>query len=125
MGCWDDQYIPYVLLDGDCVVANVSVSLMNFDLLGENRKYIQIGTVMTHTNYRNQGLSRFLLECVLQDWYDNGDAMYLFANDSVKEFYPKFGFVPAQEYQFNRKASTKNQNICKQNKLMFPILSRA
>ncbi|WP_342414672.1 GNAT family N-acetyltransferase [Paenibacillus sp. FSL R10-2782] len=111
LGFWDEKYIPYVLLDGDCVVANVSVSLMDFSLSGEQKKFIQIGTVMTDPNYRNQGLSRFLIERVLQDWHGNCDAMYLFANDDVKEFYPKFGFAAAQEYQCIRKAPIKSMDV--------------
>ncbi|AIW40444.1 GNAT family N-acetyltransferase [Paenibacillus polymyxa] len=111
LGFWNDKYIPYVLLDGEVVVANVSISLMDFCLSGEIRKYIQIGTVMTDTNYRNQGLSRFLIERVLEDWQGNCDAMYLFANDSVKNFYPKFGFVSVQEYQLNRKVTANNVDI--------------
>ncbi|MGQ3477436.1 GNAT family N-acetyltransferase [Paenibacillus sp. TY11] len=111
LGFWNEKYIPYVLLNGEAVVANVSVSLMDFYLSGEMRKYIQIGTVMTDANYRNQGLSRFLIERVLEDWHSNCDAMYLFAKDSVKDFYPKFGFVSAQEYQLNRDVTTNKLDI--------------
>ncbi|MEE4566991.1 GNAT family N-acetyltransferase [Paenibacillus polymyxa] len=111
LGDWEDRYIPYVLLDEDCVVANVSVSLMDFDVSGEKKKYIQIGTVMTDANYRNQGLSRFLVEQALKDWHGNCDGIYLFGNDSVKDFYPKFGFASATEYQYSRKAPTSNLNI--------------
>lgn len=111
LGDWEDRYIPYVLLDEDCVVANVSVSLMDFDVSGEKKKYIQIGTVMTDANYRNQGLSRFLVEQALKDWHGNCDGIYLFGNDSVKDFYPKFSFASATEYQYSRKAPTSNLNI--------------
>ncbi len=31
--------------------------------------------------------------------YGGCDGMYLYANDSALDFYPKFGFVRAQEYQ--------------------------
>ncbi|MGG4219859.1 GNAT family N-acetyltransferase [Paenibacillus jamilae] len=111
LGEWENKYIPYILLDGDCVVANVSVSLMDFDVLGEKRKYIQIGTVMTEANYGNQGLSRFLVEQVLKDWHGNCDGIYLFGNDSVKDFYPKFGFASVPEYQCSRWAPAISLDI--------------
>ena len=61
-GYWGKAYIPYSLLDGDKLVANVSVSIMKINILEEEKNYIQIGTVMTDERYRNQGLARFLTE---------------------------------------------------------------
>lgn len=92
-------YLPYVLLDGDCVVANISVNHMHMKLRGEKRFYIQLGTVMTRQEYRNLGLSRWLMERILEEWKDQCDGMYLFANDKVLEFYPRFGFIKKEEYQ--------------------------
>ncbi len=56
-------------------------------------------------------MSRFLVEQALKDWHGNCDGIYLFGNDSVKDFYPRFGFASASEYQCSRKAPTSNLNI--------------
>jgi GNAT superfamily N-acetyltransferase len=101
-GYWGDYYIPYSLLDGDSIVSNISVNVINFLVKGEERTYIQIGTVLTVQENRNQGLSRFLLEKVLAEWRGKCDLIYLFANDSVLDFYPKFGFNRVEEYQYSK-----------------------
>lgn len=98
-GYWTDRYRPYVLLDGEKVVANASVNIMDTRWEGVPKRYIQLGTVMTDSAYRRLGLSRFLIYRILEDWLDHCDAIYLYANDAVLDFYPKFGFVKAEEYQ--------------------------
>lgn len=98
-GFWQGEYIPHVLLNGGCVVSNVSVNLIHTCWQGQKKLYIQLGTVMTSAEYRNRGLSRFLVEQIIAEWKEKCDAIYLFANDSVLDFYPKFGFVKADEYQ--------------------------
>jgi GNAT superfamily N-acetyltransferase len=98
-GYWTEKYQPYTLLDDDVVVSNVSVNIIDTVHRNKPKIYIQLGTVMTSPEYRNMGLSKFLMQRVLEDWLDHCDAMYLYANDSVLDFYPKFGFVKANEYQ--------------------------
>lgn len=114
-GYWGDKYIPYSLLDGDKVVSNVSVNIIDFLILGEQKKFVQIGTVMTDEDYRGQGLNRALMELVLREWEDNCDLIYLFANDSVLDFYPKFGFDVCNEYQYsiNKIKGNKSEKIRK------------
>lgn len=102
-GYWTDTYIPYSIADGEKIVANVSVNKMDFVMDGHKKFFIQIGTVMTDKEYRGQGLSRYLIEKIIEDWADKADGMYLFANDSVLEFYPKFGFSKSKEYQYKYK----------------------
>ena len=98
-GCWTDRYIPYLLLDGDEAAANVSVNRMETVWDGKRKQCIQLGTVMTAPAYRGRGLARMLMEEVLRDWLDRCDALYLFANDTVLDFYPKFGFQRQAETQ--------------------------
>ena len=100
-GYWTDRYKPYVLLDGGTVVASIAVNRMQTMWRGKGRSYIQLGTVMTDPQYRKQGLSRCLMEQVLRDYCRSCDAVYLFANDSALDFYPRFGFERAVEYQFS------------------------
>ena len=109
-GYWGKEYIPYSLLDDDKLVANVSVSIMKINILGEEKNYIQIGTVMTDEEYRNQGLSRFLMEKVSDEWENKCDCIYLFANDTVLDFYPKFGFERVYEYQYLIKKNKEKSN---------------
>lgn len=98
-GYWGEKYVPYsVVIDGT-VISNVSVNLIDCELNGKVRHYIQLGTVMTKELHRGKGYCRILMETILRD-YEICDGFFLFANDSVLDFYPKFGFQPAQEYRF-------------------------
>lgn len=101
-GYWKENYIPYSLLYKDVVVANASISIIDFNVFGEKKKFVQIGTVMTDPEFRNIGLSRFLIEKIIEIWHGKCDLMYLFANDSVLGFYTKFGFEKANEYQLTK-----------------------
>ena len=107
-GYWNENYIPYSTLVNGEVVANVSVNIMNFNVNGEKKFYIQLGTVMTDENYRNKGFIRVLMNKVEKDYGDKVDGMFLFANDEVVEFYPKFGFVKANESQYVKNVDLKN-----------------
>ncbi|WP_160680112.1 GNAT family N-acetyltransferase [Clostridium sp. C8-1-8] len=105
LGYWGESYIPYSFVHHNKVVANISVSIMDFVELDNNKRFIQLGTVMTDSNYRNKGLCRFLMERILQQWKDKCDIVYLFANSSVLDFYPKFGFRQTRQYQYSRNVS--------------------
>lgn len=98
-GYWGDAYNPCSVVEDGAVVANVSVNEICGLLHGRRRRYIQLGTVMTANACRGRGLSRMLMETVLRD-FAGCDGFFLFANDTVLGFYPKFGFQPAQERRF-------------------------
>lgn len=108
-GYWGSGYMPYSLLDGENIVANVSSSIVDCLVLGETKRYIQIGTVMTDPDYQNQGLARYLMERVIEEWNSKCDMIYLFANDSVLDFYPKFGFTSVSEYQYSKTITNDNE----------------
>lgn len=99
-GYWRENYIPYSMVCDGKVIANVSVNLTEMLLDGEPRKLIQLGTVMTDEAFRGQGLIPGLMEEIEKDYAGKVDGMYLFANDSVLDFYPKFGYRKATEYQY-------------------------
>ncbi|MEI5909311.1 GNAT family N-acetyltransferase [Bacillus spongiae] len=105
-GFWNDRYIPFSYVEEDKVIANVSVNILDMVVQGEVKNVIQIGTVMTHPHYRNQGLSTSLMNKVLQEYEDKCDFFYLFANQDVLEFYPKFGFETVNEYQYSMQSSS-------------------
>lgn len=101
-GYWRENYIPYSIVDGGRVVANVSVNITDMYMKGERRHLIQLGTVMTEESCRNRGLIRRLMGEIEADYGAAVDGIYLFANDGVLDFYPRFGFRPAKEYEYER-----------------------
>ena len=108
-GYWEDNCLLYSLSDGHKIVSHITVSVIDFIILGKKKKFVQLGTVTTDEEYRKQGLNKFLLEKVLHEWKDKSDLIYLFANDSVLNYYPPFGFVRVNEYIATKKIeSTKN-----------------
>jgi GNAT superfamily N-acetyltransferase len=107
-GNWSYRYIPYTLFDDNMAVSNVSVCMLDFLVSGEPMKFVQIGTVMTDPAFQGKGLSRFLMEKVMDEWRDNCDLIYLFANDEVVDFYPKFDFIEANEYLHCRVIKSEN-----------------
>ena len=109
-GFWQENYIPYsIVIDGE-VVSNVSVNVCNMNYKGKIVKLIQLGTIMTASDYRGKGYARTSMEESLKDYEGKVDGIYLFANDSVLEFYPKFGFRKAKEYQYTKEVTITSQN---------------
>jgi predicted GNAT family N-acyltransferase len=107
-GFWGNKHIPHSLMHDNKIIANVSVNLMDFYMDGIEKHYIQIGTVMTYKDYRGQGLSRYLIQKILDQYIDKVDGIYLFGNDRVLNFYPKFGFVKSKEYQYSKNINSSD-----------------
>lgn len=55
---------------------------------------------MTDEEYRGRGLNRKIMEDILDEYAGKVDGIYLFGNDDVVNYYPKFGFVPCDEYEY-------------------------
>ncbi len=103
-GFWGDCYDPYsVLVDGK-IVANVSLNRTDMRLRDSVKRLYQLGTVMTAEDYRGKGYIRAIMEEIEKDIPD-ADGVYLFANDSVLDFYPKFGFRRGTEYVYTKQVS--------------------
>ncbi|WP_342532953.1 GNAT family N-acetyltransferase [Lysinibacillus sp. FSL R5-0849] len=100
-GYWNDQYIPYSFVQEGKVIANASVYKMSIRINGEQLNGIQIGTVMTDEHYRHQGLAKQLMLHIMKEYEGACDFMYLFANETVLDFYPKFGFTRIHESEFS------------------------
>lgn len=100
-GYWNERYIPYSLTEGGKVVANVSVNLVDMVVEGERLRTVQLGTVLTHPEYRGKGYSASLMERVIEEYEQQCEFMYLFANDTVLKFYPRFGFKSVEERMFS------------------------
>lgn len=110
-GYWKELYIPYSLLYNDEIVANVSVNTIDFMINGDLKHSIQIGTVMTDELHRNQGLIRNLMNIIFEDFEEKSDFIYLFGGRDVVNFYPKFGFKRADEYQCVKEVKKKETDL--------------
>lgn len=99
------RYVPFSCVIDDKVVANVSANRFYLMVNGVPKKAVQIGTVMTDPEYRKQGLSKLLMEQVLKQYQEKADIIFLYANNSVLDFYPKFGFKRYEETIFEIDAS--------------------
>ena len=91
-GYCGDCFVPCALYHNNTAVASVAVALNDFKWRDNPRKYAQLSTVTTDPEYRLQGLSRWLTKTVLNHWQEKCNCVYLYANDSVLDFYPKFGY---------------------------------
>lgn len=109
-GYLGENYINYSYLCEEKVVANVSVNKFNIIYDGKVKNAIQLGTVMTHENYRNKSLIRKLMNIIFKE-YEECELIYLFANKNVLDFYYKFGFkrVVEGKYEINLKQLSELQ----------------
>jgi len=99
-GFWKDEYNPISIIKDGKLISNVSATLMNIIVEGRILRGIQIGAVGTLPEFRNQGLSRLLMEYVINKYRKSTDIFLLFANETVLDFYPKFGFKRFKEKVF-------------------------
>ncbi len=116
-GFWNDSYQCFSIVDGDKIVANVSGSEVDLLIEGKNYKALQIGTVMTDPDYQGQGLSKQLMNALLAKYEKDIDIFYLFANETVLNFYTKFGFEKRDQSTYTVPAYLVNQKKCAFRKL--------
>lgn len=102
------------MVNDDEIIANVSVNIMDMKWGGGIKHFIQLGTVMTEKQYRNQGFIRRIMDEIEADFAGKTDGMYLFANDRVLDFYPKFGYHKAVEFQYSKMVDTSENRTIKQ-----------
>lgn len=112
---WNDRYICYSYLDGDKVVSNASINLLDMFIDGQKRRAIQIGTVMTDPDYRKKGLASSLMNKIYADFENDVDLFFLFCEEHNFDFYAKLGLTPVQQSQFVAKvaANSTQQNLRK------------
>ncbi|MCR5735402.1 MAG: GNAT family N-acetyltransferase, partial [Lachnospiraceae bacterium] len=85
------------------MLSNVSANRMKFLQNGEEKYYIQIGTVMTDEDHRKQGLASRLIRHVISEYENECDGIYLFGNLDALGFYEKMGFKTVNEYRYSVK----------------------
>ncbi len=96
LGVWDETYESYGLwLDGRLAA---HTGLFKMDLLVAGRVYptIQFSAVAVHPEFRKQGLAKIIFEHIFAKYPDT--PALLFANESVLDFYPRFGFSPTDDF---------------------------
>ena len=94
---WGCNYESYSVIEDGKMLSNVCIFKSELLINGEKTPAIQFGAVATRKNARGRGLSRYLIEHVLSLYPDT--LAYLFANQSVIDFYPQFGFRQIQTYK--------------------------
>ena len=99
-GGWEGDYLPYSFMDGDRMIANVSVNRMRFLQNGQERHYVQLGTVMTDEAFRRQGLASQLMRAAMDDMRGACDGFYLFGDLSALGFYDSLGFSRITETRY-------------------------
>lgn len=121
LGFWENSYIPYSFFKDEIIVSNASVCEMKIILNGQEFDAVQLATVGTLPEYQHQGLSRKLIEHILEDYKSKTSFFFLFGNENVLDFYPKFGFRKIEESCF----VCKNLSPFRRNKssLNFQILN--
>ena len=101
-GYWKDQFNQYSLFDGEKAISSVSAYTMNLDWNGNEKHVVQFGGVATDEQFRKQGLNRKVLEAAIKDYEGKVDDIFLLANHTVVDFYPKFGFHRCRQWQCSK-----------------------
>jgi predicted N-acetyltransferase YhbS len=91
-GGWGKGYDVFAMVADDQIVSTVGRTTMRYVINGEARNGYQLGAVATHPDHRNRGLARLLMEKVLSELDAPDQPVILFANPSVLDLYPLFGF---------------------------------
>ena len=98
-GFWGETYTPYSIVQDNAIIANASANTVELTFDGKLMKAVMIGTVMTDKAHRGKGYSAQLIHRIIDEYRGKTDFIYLFANNSVLDFYPKFGFSLREERQ--------------------------
>lgn len=98
-GCWEDNYKCYSYKDEDEVVVNLSTT--NLTMMVNHRLFnaVQVGTVMTHPDYRGKGHNSALMRKAL-DEHKEADLFFLFADKDAIAYYEKYGFKAYRQYDY-------------------------
>lgn len=111
LGFWSDSYICYSFADSGRIVANVSANRIKASVNNKIYRTVQIGTVMTHPDYRGKGLAKALMDRVLSVYESNADIIYLLPDEDAMAFYNKFGFSRARDCIFCLDGDTKDRSL--------------
>lgn len=91
LGGWDERYRAFAIANDGAIVANASLQQMRIVLDGRELTGWQLGAVGVLPEWRGQGLQRRIMPRLLEAAAAE-DIVFLFANEDVLDFYPRFGF---------------------------------
>lgn len=111
------RYTPYSFELNNKIISNVSANRFDLMINGCYKKAIQLGSVMTDKDYKNKGLAKQLINHVLDTYEYKMDIIFLYANNTVLDFYPKFGFKRYYETAYEISAD-KISNVKTKIKLL-------
>lgn len=111
-GWWAGDYLPYAFEEDGRLLSNVSVNRMRFLLDGQERRFIQLGTVMTDPAYRHQGLASRLMRIAIDDFAGQCDGFYLFGDLGALGFYDQLGFSRICETRYTLRARVQEALLC-------------
>ena len=94
---WNADYTCYSIIENGVMVANICAYRMDILIGGREQEFIQLGTVAARKARRGEGLSRKIMEFIL-DRHPH-TPFFLCANSTVLDFYPRFGFQRVAERQ--------------------------
>ncbi len=100
LGFWTESYKTFSYADSGKIIANVSANTISALINNKKYKATQIGTVMTHPDYRKKGLAKALMQKALSLHERSADIIYLFPEDEAVEFYKKLGFSETRDSLF-------------------------
>lgn len=95
-GLWDERYESYAIIEDGQMLSNICVFKADLIVNGRRVHAHQLGGVSTREHALGRGLSRMLMEHILEKY--EGVPVFLAANSSVVDFYPRFGFRGIQTY---------------------------
>lgn len=112
---WDANYESYSIIQDQKIVSNVCLYKTRLIHNGHLFDALSVGAVTTKSGYRERGYSRKIMEHIINKYPNT--PMYLFANESVIDFYPRFGFeqiyqkLPVANYFINNNIEPQKINV--------------
>lgn len=91
-GFWNGNYIPYSYFEQGKCVSNASINLMSLIIDDAVVRVGQIGTVMTHEDYRGRGFAQDLIEKIVEDNRAECEVFFLCAEKRAYGLYERCGF---------------------------------
>lgn len=107
-GYWDDTYKALSFLQEDKAIANVAAFSLPLIINGERINAAGIQSVMTHPNFRRQGLMTELMREMIEEIDKQCECSLLFTEKP--ELYTSFGFKVVQEYLMTIPYDKNNNN---------------
>lgn len=112
---WQDQFVNYGYIVDDKLVACVSCHQLVVEKDGQAFNAVSVGAVMTDKAYRKNGYVKALFDVIFETY--DAEVMYLSANETVLEFYPRFGFKPVAHLNYLLEEIPTFDPTCKGDKI--------